>query len=86
MLDRGSPGAPRAITGVTSGLPASSVSDGRWTYTLFQRDGSWAEGLDTVTQATRRWEVPGLRGGNLVRLRLAGRTLRVGDKASIAVG
>ena len=85
VLDRGSPGAPRAITGVTSGLPASSVSDGRWTYTLFQRDGSWVEGLDTVTQATRRWEVPGLRGNDLVRLRLEGDRLHVGSHATLTL-
>ncbi|MBE2319237.1 hypothetical protein DVA67_024890 [Solirubrobacter sp. CPCC 204708] len=85
VLDRGEPGAPRPIGGESADIPSSSVSDGRWTYTLFQRDGSWVQGLDTVTQATRRWEVPGVPGNDLMRLRLENGSLHVGAKASFTV-
>ncbi|MDA0172049.1 hypothetical protein OJ998_23305 [Solirubrobacter taibaiensis] len=78
VLDRAEPGAPRAIAGELTARPSARVSDGRWAYTLFQRDRSWVEGLDTVTQATRRWEVPGLRGNDLVKPRLDGELLHVG--------
>lgn len=85
VFDRGRPGAPRALSAPASGLPTARVSDGRWAYTLNQGDASWVQALDTVTQRVRRFEVPRLRGNDLVRLRLEGDRLHVGRAATLTV-
>ena len=85
VLDRGNPGAPEPLSAPASGLPTSHVSDGRWAYTLNQGDASWVQALDTVTQRVRRFDVPRLRGNDLVRLRLDGDRLHVGKAVTLTV-
>ncbi|MDA0181483.1 hypothetical protein OJ997_14355 [Solirubrobacter phytolaccae] len=85
VFDRGNPGAPEAISAPASGLPTARATDGRWAYTLNQGDASWVQALDTVTQRVRRFEVPRLRGNDLVRLRLNGNRLRVGKTVTLTV-
>lgn len=86
VLDRGDPGAPEPISAPASGLPTSHVSDGRWAYTLNQGEASWVQAIDTVTGRVRRFDVPRQRGNDIVRLRLDGDRLHVGDRTTLTVG